>query len=110
MSRRFLATVFLLLFSSGCFAADAKCQGESQLRSLEFSIPTKMKFTNRSKSTKRIYWLNYDGVRVLYNKLAPGRSYQQSTYVTHPWVITQKSGDCYAIYLPNRFPMSISID
>ena len=69
-----------------------------------------MKFTNRSKNTKRIYWLNYSGVRELYAKLAPGRTYRVDTFVTHPWVITRSTGDCYAIYLPNRFPMSISID
>jgi len=110
MSRTLLAAAFLLLFTSGCIATDAKCQGESQLRSLDDSAKTKMKFTNHSKNTKRIYWLNYDGVRVLYAKLAPGRTYRVDTFLTHPWVITRGTGDCHAVYLPNKFPMAISID
>lgn len=49
-----------------------------------------------------IFWLDYNGQRVLYNTLAPGQSYVQQTFLTHPWVIADGSTPavCQNIYLP----------
>ena len=39
---------------------------------------------------------------VLYNTLGPGQSYIQQTFLTHPWVIADRSpaATCQEIYLP----------
>lgn len=110
MKLRICTLVLLSLFATNSFAMETKCLGEGQLRSVDFSKPTSMRFSNHSKSTKLIYWLNYQGVRVLYNRLRPNSSYTQQTFVTHPWIVTSTAGKCIAVYLPNRFPMSFSLN
>jgi VHL beta domain len=108
-----LLRVFFLsvlpLCAVNSFAAEQKCRGETQLRSVDGDVKTTVKFTNRSKSTRNIYWINYEGERVFYQKLRPGRSYTQQTYVTHPWVSTSNSGKCTGMYLPNHYPMSFTL-
>ena len=48
------------------------------------------------------------GRRVLYNTLAPQTSYQQGTYLSHPWILV--SGDtCYGIFLPGSLPSSVTV-
>lgn len=44
-------------------------------------------FINVSAVGVDIYWINYEGDRVLYkSNLTPGASHQQPTYLTHPWL------------------------
>jgi hypothetical protein len=86
----------------------ANCDDE-QLRSLEGSVQTYIRFDNYLSEAVNLYWLNYEGVRVLYASLQPGRSLLQQTYVTHPWVVTKKdvgSGaeECVAIFQPANEP------
>ena len=89
---------------------DVGCAREDRLRSTDGSTSTKVTFVNHSALTVRTYWLNYQGKRVFYAEVAPGSSYEQQTYVTHPWVITNsRSGDCVAIYLPTRSPGIVAI-
>jgi hypothetical protein len=82
---------------------------EKQLRSIEGSIPTFIRFDNYMKETVNLYWLNYEAERVFYASLQPGRSLLQQTYVTHPWVVTKKSTgaqpeQCVAIFQPASDP------
>lgn len=51
-------------------------------------------FANHARGSVSIYWLDFKGERVLYNTLAPGESYSQQTFVTHPWVILDADGRC----------------
>ena len=89
---------------------DVGCAQEDRLRSTDGSISTQVTFINRSALTIRTYWLNYQGKRVFYSDIAPGRSHVQQTYVTHPWVITNNpSGNCVAIYQPARTPATVVI-
>jgi VHL beta domain len=57
----------------------------------------------------QLYWLDYGGQRKLYMTIAPGQSFTQPTYVTHPWVATDLSGKCIAIYLPDAQPRQMSV-
>jgi hypothetical protein len=44
-------------------------------------------FINRSSRAVDIYWIDYDGNRVLYYpNLAAGASWRTSSFVTHPWL------------------------
>jgi VHL beta domain len=92
------------------FASDAKCKGERQLRSINSNVKTSVTFINRSKGTRFIYWIDYAGSRVLYQKLRPGSGYTQLTYFTHPWVATSSKGRCVGVYLPKRRRISISLN
>lgn len=82
---------------------------EKQLRSLDGSVSTYIRFDNYLAQEVSLYWLNYEGVRVYYASLQPGRSLLQQTYVTHPWVVTKKgtgagTEQCVAIFQPTSEP------
>ncbi|MFT3697804.1 MAG: hypothetical protein QM831_31985 [Kofleriaceae bacterium] len=51
-------------------------------------------FTNHTRGSVTIYWLDFKGERVWYNTLEAGQSYTQQTFVTHPWVIVDDEGHC----------------
>jgi VHL beta domain len=64
--------------------------GRTSLNSNEY---TDLRFTNATCLTVSVYWLDYQGNRTLYAILAPGQSYVQGTFVTHPWIITGHGED-----------------
>jgi VHL beta domain len=73
---------------------------EKALKSLSSSQSTFVHFVNHSSKPVDVYWLNYGGLRVIYRRLRPTQSYDQQTYVTHPWVVTTQYGDGLAIFQP----------
>lgn len=79
---------------------------EPSMRSITGLVFTSIKFVNFGcQPLLYVYWLDYSGHRVLYNTLQPGQSYVQGTYVTHPWVLTRRSGgEALAIFLPADTP------
>ncbi|MEP7312938.1 MAG: hypothetical protein ABI859_10160 [Pseudomonadota bacterium] len=69
----------------------------------------KIRFVNQLSVAVDVYWIDYAGARVFYNTLAAGASYDQSTWITHPWVIvvngtggttTQGTGQLATAFLP----------
>ena len=75
------------------------------LRSEISDQSTAIRFVNESGADKIVYWLNFDGLRVFYARLAPGEGYDQQTFVTHPWVVTSDSyGTCEALFTPAAVP------
>lgn len=84
------------------------CAEESSLKSGS-GPSTNIKFKNSSSAQIRVYWLDGTGKRVEYingqqakgnGGLKAGASFDQQTYVTHPWVITTDNGNCLGIYTP----------
>lgn len=86
-----------------------ECSTERELRSGKFDTPTSVEFTNERNQDIQTFWINYDGQRVFYNRLKPGTSYIQKTYVSHPWIVADLSGNCLAIYLPGTSPSRVAI-
>ena len=80
------------------------CSLESSLMSLNSNVSTTVDFENQTAQTVQVYWLNFMGARVLYYTLPPGMGYVQSTFVTHPWVITDSSNTCIEIFEPVNSP------
>jgi putative Ig domain-containing protein/galactose oxidase-like protein/Kelch motif protein len=80
------------------------CSYEGHIKSVTaFSTPAAIPFVNNSANlTFQIFWLDYNGNRVLYTTLGPGQSFIQQTFLTHPWVIadTSPAATCQEIYLP----------
>jgi hypothetical protein len=76
------------------------CSLESSLHSINGNQTAAILFMNATGITQNVYWLNYGGTRQLFATLAPGQSYVQFTFLTHPWVATDSSNACRAIYLP----------
>ncbi len=76
------------------------CENENKLRSLEGGAATSINFVNKTSALVKVYWINYQGQRQFYKDLKAGESYTQSTYVNHPWVVTDEQGGCLGIFQP----------
>jgi len=61
-----------------------------EVRSLSGDVATEITFENRSQRTIVVYWIDYSGKEILYRRLVPGQSYDQPTYVSHPWRIREE--------------------
>jgi serine/threonine protein kinase len=96
-----------------CHAAGSvpasECDREKSLQSLAGDQPTSISFTNHAGEPLRLYWLNYSGDRVSYGTLAPGTTFDTSTYVTHPWLVADTSDKCRAIYMPATEPRHVVV-
>jgi von Hippel-Lindau disease tumor supressor len=109
---QYIGTMLLsvsLLNANVSLAASPKCKGESQLRSIDSVEKATVIFRNRSNATRLIYWIDFSGARILYQKIKPNRSYTQQTYLTHPWIATTETGKCIGVYLPNPYVMEFGL-
>jgi hypothetical protein len=86
------------------------CNQERVLRSRRFDRPTLIRFINEQREEVHIYWLNYDGNR---QGLGPNDTpivveamteKLQQTFVTHPFVVTDRNDRCIGIFEPMRLP------
>lgn len=80
------------------------CDEEDSLRSVNGNVRTSIRFINKTDSTVKVYWIDYQGKRQHYFDLRANETHDQVTYVTHPWIVT-KAGDkrsCLGIFLPNK--------
>ena len=58
--------------------------------SVDDNTEAMIKFFNDCHVAVDIYWIDYNGDRVLYfDDLAPGQSVLQGTYLTHPWLAVE---------------------
>lgn len=63
----------------------SKAAAATSLRSIRWSNPIKVEFVNESGRPVKVFWVNYQGKEECYYGLAPGQSYTQRTFATHPW-------------------------
>jgi hypothetical protein len=78
------------------------CSIEPTLKSIEGTVPTSVQFNNQTAGNVNVSWIDYDGQRVFYNTVAPGQSYVQSTFLTHPWVVTDAINTCVGVWFPTE--------
>jgi hypothetical protein len=76
------------------------CSLESSLKSTAFDTPSTIEFVNNGTQSVSTFWIGYAGQRVLYKSLAPGQSYVQQTFISHPWMVADASKQCLGIYVP----------
>ena len=84
--------------------ARAACEVEFDLQPTGTATMRSIEFVNASSDTRRIYWLNSLGQRVLYRTLAAGQRYVQRSAEAHSWVVTDIIGTCQAIYVVGGLP------
>jgi hypothetical protein len=82
------------------FSADL----ENNMVSQSSSVPTKIRIVNESPIILKIYWLNYQGERVFTANIAPGESFFQLTFATHPWLLTDVQERGISIYTASDLP------
>lgn len=57
-------------------------------------IQSRVTFKNITERKASLFWLDYNGERVLYKKLGSGEETKMNTFVGHPWVFRDSdSGD-----------------
>lgn len=71
------------------------------MRSRVSDTSLELAFVNETETRVTVYWIDFKGTRVFYNSLAPGESYTQQTYVTHPWIVDDDDGRCLELLVPN---------
>ena len=87
-------------------AEEANCS----FSSAEGKEKTSITFVNATDHIVAIYWEDYHGLKRSYNQLDPGASYEQQTYVTHPWcVIDSSNGRALRSVIATRQPQIITI-
>jgi hypothetical protein len=89
--------------------ASEETLSEKGLKSETGNVKARITFVNRSKQPLKVYWLDYNGERVLYKKLKPSESYTQDTYMTHPWLITDLYDNAWDVYMPTVQPRTVII-
>ena len=77
-------------------------QADKPNKSLNSLQSTGVFFENVSIHSVAVLWLNYSGDPVWYRHLLPGASYQQQTYVTHPWVCVECDTGLFALMKINK--------
>jgi len=85
------------------------CNQESSLSSIESTTPSSIEFVNGTTQVLNFYRLNSSGQRLPSRFLLPGESYVQSTFLTHPWVVTNSLDACTNIFLPINEPARATI-
>ncbi len=81
--------------------ASSGCVGEANLRSQSGTAPSTIVFVNQKAVPIKVYWLDYSGARVYFFDLAPNESLTQSTFINHPWVVTDSNNVCLGVFVSN---------
>jgi von Hippel-Lindau disease tumor suppressor protein len=85
--------------ASGVPAPDPSCAKQNTARPLNDNTPSVITFVNDTSETVQTVWINFSGKHVVYEQIAPGESYMQGTWLTHPWIVADLSGTCLTLYI-----------
>lgn len=85
------------------------CQERSSLKSHNDNQSTVVQFVNLTSTLAHVYWIDFDGQEQSYYDMPAHSVATVDTYVTHPWVIRDASGNCLEIFLPIDKPASAEI-
>jgi VHL beta domain len=69
--------------------------------------PTTIRFVNHASGTVGVYWLNFQGFLVYYEKLAPKASFKQSTFRSNAWVMLNSSFSCVGYVVTSGAPQYV---
>jgi hypothetical protein len=75
----------ILLNRAAEIAADLKSTVSEQVATLSFE--------NETTEDVYLFWIDYQGRPIPYDRISPGERSVRPTYMTHPWVITDANGN-----------------
>jgi hypothetical protein len=78
------------------------CSQEQTLKSLPRTAPIQLLLYNGSGADIRAFELDFEGKRSRYVMIGDDRSAPILTYISHPWVVTDTSGQCVEIIMPGQ--------
>ena len=104
---RLLVAVPFALFAAPASANG--CAAHADARSTGYERPVAIRITNRANGPRAVQWIDYEGRARDYVTLAPGETFEQQTFATHPWRIVDAAGACVAIFVtePNSRDFTI---
>jgi von Hippel-Lindau disease tumor supressor len=112
LSRARISAALLVLVIGLATAATAQERHAGELKGLKSAnsgLETIITFINKSNETVKLYWLDFDGKRKLYETLAAGQKCDQPTFVLHPWVVTDAQDRAWALFYPDAQPRTVEI-
>ncbi len=71
---------------------------------------TEVRFTNNTEQPVQLYWVDAEGRRKAYDKIAPGKTFAQHTYVGHVWVVVGDDDTFYGSLTAGPPPHEVSIE
>lgn len=71
---------------------------------------TEVEFVNETEQPVQLFWVDGSGRRTAYNKVSPGVSIRQHTYVGHVWVATGDDGTFYGSVIAEPAPHRVIIN
>jgi hypothetical protein len=86
------------------YPAQRSCSERANLRSESSDTPAKVTFVHYSGPRRDVHWLDYSGQAQNMITIKPGQQTTADTFLTHPWMITDASGNCIEIVLPRPVP------
>jgi hypothetical protein len=78
------------------------CINLGNMRSADSNQPIRLSFFNKTKNNIKIYWIDYQGDKKLYETLAPDQNLVEPTYATHPWLITDSFNNCLGAFVASE--------
>jgi hypothetical protein len=90
-------------------AGDVSCSKQQSLRSQKSTTATSMTFVNKTPAARIVMWIDFDGSPQQYSILGPGQKFNVSTFMTHPWLITDGPGNCIDIFLPTKKARTVNL-
>ena len=100
---------FLLAAAPVAFSESKHPAEERGIKSYDENIEALITFANGSGQTIKIYWIDFDGKRVLYMTLQNGEAYTQQTFLTHPWLITDENDNAWSLHYPDGEPRRVEV-
>lgn len=89
--------------------AQSNCPEEQGLRSINSELPSAITFVNGTRDDVQVFWIDFQGAKQQYGWIAPGQSHMQQTYVSHPWAVYNRHGECLGVYFPEAAPRQIRV-
>jgi VHL beta domain len=89
--KHYLALPTFICFATLSTSAFAGCGPH---KSLPSNHMVDVKFENNTNGPVNVIWYTFNGGTKMYQSLAAGQSYVQSTYTKHVWELTDASGKC----------------
>lgn len=76
------------------------CETLGGQRAQNSDTPISVTFVNVTDGYRSVMWVGFDGVPKNYANLNPGESFSVSTFLTHPWMVTDGPGNCLEMFMP----------
>lgn len=111
-ARTAASTFIAIALLAGCTAVRpprVDANEKRSLKSLAGTYKAQIAFVNDSGQPVKVFWIDFDGHRKLYKTLEKGESYDQQTFLNHPWLITDVGDNAWYIFFADAQPRSVSI-